>query len=231
MASVDNARIRPRGLAAIAAVAVFMALAVTGSLPVGVAVPPTADPAEASTKAGTTASAQGHMMALHKGGSDDVGIRGRGFVADNSVFTTIDAPGARSFTVAFGIDNRGRTVGGYADDRGTLHGFLRDKEAFTVIDFPGAVATLASKINAQGQIVGAYSEKGTFPPFNCPTAFFSTKGCSRRSMSRVPCGRNPSASTTLARSSAGTGTLPERSIASCGTAKAPSRPLTSPAPR
>ena len=90
MVSVDNTRIRPCGLAAIAAVAVFMALAVTGSLPVGVAAPPTAAPAEASTAAGTAASAQGHMMALGKSGSDDGGIRDHGFVRDdNDAFTTI----------------------------------------------------------------------------------------------------------------------------------------------
>ena len=95
-------------------------------------------------------------------GDNDV-IRGHGFVSDNGVFTTIDAPGAGLFTVAFGIDDRGRTVGGYVDGRGRLHGFLKDKEAFTVIDFPGAKATFAARINAQGQIVGAYSEETNTP--------------------------------------------------------------------
>jgi uncharacterized membrane protein len=89
--------------------------------------------------------------------NNDVGIRGHGFVANKGVFTTIDAPGAGLYTVAFGVDDRGRTVGGYVDDRGRLHGFLKDKEAFTVIDFPGAAATFVSRINTQGQIVGAYS--------------------------------------------------------------------------
>jgi hypothetical protein len=64
MVSVDHTRIRPRGLAAIAAVAVCMALALTGSLPVGMASPPPAAPAEASTAPGAAPSAQGHMMAL-----------------------------------------------------------------------------------------------------------------------------------------------------------------------
>ena len=36
-------------------------------------------------------------------GKNDAGIRGHGFVADNGVFTTIDAPGAGLFTVVFGI--------------------------------------------------------------------------------------------------------------------------------
>ena len=138
-------------------------------------------------------------------GGRDVGLRGHGFVADNGVFTTIDAPGAGLYTVAFGIDDRGRTVGGYVDDRGRLHGFLKDKEAFTVIDFPGAAATFASRINAQGQIVGAYSDEPQHARARaCPTGSCSTTASSPRSMSRAPCGPNPSASTTMARSSAST---------------------------
>ena len=38
----------------------------------------------------------------------DVGLKGHGFVASNGVFTTIDAPDAGLYTVAFGIDDRGR---------------------------------------------------------------------------------------------------------------------------
>jgi probable HAF family extracellular repeat protein len=171
MISVDNTYIRPRGLATIAAIAVCMALAVTGSLPLVVAAPPTSAPAEASTAAGAAASEHGHMMASHKSGSDDGGVRGHGFVLDNGVFTAIDAPGAGLYTIAFGIDESGKTVGGYVDDRGRLHGFLKDKEAFTQIDVPGAVATLASKINAHGQIVGAYSEERNTPAFALPHGF------------------------------------------------------------
>jgi hypothetical protein len=96
--------------------------------------------------AGVAASAGGKMTAFRKSKCVS-GIRGHGFVQDNGVFTTIDAPGASSFTVAFGIESA-RTMGAYADHRGRLHGFLKDKEAFTVIDFPGARATFASRINA-----------------------------------------------------------------------------------
>ena len=109
-----------------------------------------------------------------RGGKDVV--RGHGFVADNNVFTTIDAPGAGLFTIAFGIDESGKTVGGYVDDRGKLHGFLKDKEAFTVIDFPGAAATFVSRINAQGQIVGAYSEESNTPALSLPHGFLLQDG-------------------------------------------------------
>src|SRR5262245_3139218 len=50
-------------------------------------------------------------------------VRGHGFVLNNGDFTTIDAPGAGLFTITFGIDDGGRTVGGYVDRKGTLHGF------------------------------------------------------------------------------------------------------------
>ena len=73
-------------------------------------------------------------------------------------FSTIDFPGA-SFTVAFGINNRGEIVGNYGFADGTGHGFLLDKGNFTTIDFPGAPATApkgALGINDGGQIVGFY---------------------------------------------------------------------------
>jgi probable HAF family extracellular repeat protein len=106
----------------------------------------------------------------------DVGLKGRGFVANNGVFTTIDAPDAGLYTVAFGIDESGKTVGGYVDDRGRLHGFLEDKEAFTVIDFPGAAATFVSRINAQGQIVGAYSDDPNAPALELSHGFLFDNG-------------------------------------------------------
>jgi probable HAF family extracellular repeat protein len=146
---------------------VFTALALTGTTLAGQAMPPTA--------AGAAASASGERTASRKNKSD-VGIRGHGFVADNNVFTTIDAPGARSFTVAFGIDNRGRTVGGYVDERGRLHGFLKDKEAFTVIDFPGAQGTFATRVNDQGQIVGVYSDDPNTPALKAPHGFLFDNG-------------------------------------------------------
>jgi hypothetical protein len=54
----------------------------------------------------------------HNRNGGDVGIKGHGFVRDGDVFTTIDAPDAGLYTVASGIDDRGRTVGGYVDEKG-----------------------------------------------------------------------------------------------------------------
>jgi uncharacterized membrane protein len=84
----------------------------------------------------------------------DVRRHGHGFVVDDGVFTTIDAPHARLFTVVFGISNDGATMGGDVDTRGRQHRFLRTEDTLTLIDVPGAAATFAAQINAQGQIVG-----------------------------------------------------------------------------
>jgi probable HAF family extracellular repeat protein len=167
MALVGRTSIHGRGLAAIAAAAIFTALAVVSFVPAATEAQPAASD--------LAASADGEMRVSRKGKRDG-GIRGHGFVRDGDVFTTIDAPGVGSFAVAFGIDNRGRTVGGYADDRGRLHGFLKDKEAFTVIDFPGARGTVAFKINDSGQIVGAYGTERNIPATELPYGFLLDNG-------------------------------------------------------
>ena len=153
MVSVDNTRIRRGGLAAIAAVAVFMALAVTGALPAGVAGQPTAAPAEVPAASG--AAAQGHLRASRTG-SSEVGLRGHGFVRDASgTFATIDIPGAGSFTVAFGINNHGEIVGAYSDDAGA-HGFVLSNGTFTMISAPSALLfSVPFDIDDHGRIVGS----------------------------------------------------------------------------
>jgi hypothetical protein len=159
MVSIDNAMLRVRGMAAIAAAA-FTVLVVTGALPA--AGQPTAAPNEAPTTSGLDA-ARGHFKASRKG-SSGVGDRGHGFVRDeHGAFTTVDAPGAGRFTAVFGIDDQGATVGGYVDKQGRWHGFVRRDGRFTTIDFPGAKGTLVARMNARGQIVGAYSEDATTP--------------------------------------------------------------------
>ena len=136
-----------------------------------------AEESPAAEKAAISADTE---MVTSRKNKKDVGLRGHGFVRDGDVFTTIDAPGAGLFTLSFGIDESGKTVGGYVDERGRLHGFLKDKEAFTVIDFPGAAATLVSRINAQEQIVGAYSKEGNTPAFALPHGFLLQDGAFTR---------------------------------------------------
>jgi hypothetical protein len=82
-----------------------------------------------------------------------------GFVLDHGRYRPLEPPGAATQTLAFGIDNRGRIVGGYDDAEGRSHGFLRDTSGrYRTIDVPGAYATVATRINERGQIAGDHFE-------------------------------------------------------------------------
>jgi uncharacterized membrane protein len=82
-----------------------------------------------------------------------------GFVLDKGRYRPIEPPGAATQTLAFGIDNRGRIVGGFDDADGRAHGFLRERSGrYRTIDVPGAYATIATRINERGQISGDYFE-------------------------------------------------------------------------
>ena len=75
----------------------------------------------------------------------------RGFLYQNGVFTDI-GPGT-DLAGAFGINDSGQIVGGYAPDGITEHGFLYDGAQYQTLDVPGAKATVATGINNQGLIV------------------------------------------------------------------------------
>jgi probable HAF family extracellular repeat protein len=126
------------------------------------------------TAAGTFAdqeSGGSEHQKRHHNDDRDVGLKGHGFVTDNGVFTTIDIPGARSFTVVSGINASGDTAGGYADQRGRPHGFLRRRGEITTIDFPGAQGTFAARVNDVGQVVGFYGTEPNVPAASLPHGF------------------------------------------------------------
>jgi probable HAF family extracellular repeat protein len=89
-----------------------------------------------------------------------------GFIWDDGVIETVDAPGADA-TFLDGINNRGQTVGSYIDADGGYHGLVRDRRGrITTIDAPGADPTSGGTqpvgINDRGQVVGAaYDASGT----------------------------------------------------------------------
>jgi uncharacterized membrane protein len=88
-----------------------------------------------------------------------------GFLLDHGRYTRFDAPRARGETTPLGINNLGQVVGSYTDTDAdaTYHGFLRDPRGrITTIDIPGARATVASRINDRGQIVGRYYQTAAF---------------------------------------------------------------------
>jgi len=104
--------------------------------------------------------------------------------ASGPTFTTIDFPGAASFTLAGDINKTGQIVGRYIDSSGINHGFLLSGGMFTSVTFPGAVWTRALGINNNGDSVGDYSltdargdnvhgyllHAGKFFPFDFPGA-------------------------------------------------------------
>jgi probable HAF family extracellular repeat protein len=84
-----------------------------------------------------------------------------GFVYENGDFTSLDVPGA-SRTDALGINNHGEIVGRWEAGAGGFHGFLYSRGEFVSFDVPfaGATSTVASGINARGEIVGGYMTPG-----------------------------------------------------------------------
>jgi hypothetical protein len=78
--------------------------------------------------------------------------------AKDGTFTNFDVPGATGGTMPSGISPPGNIVGTFKDGTGS-HGFLLDKKGnFTTINVPGAEETNLSGINAQGQLVGFFTD-------------------------------------------------------------------------
>jgi probable HAF family extracellular repeat protein len=142
-------------------------------------------PQSAVTHSPAPLSERDHVAESRKHRGDGT-IRARGFVRnDGGGLTAIGVPRAVA-TVASCTSERGQTVGSYVDARGRLHGLLRDEGRFIIIDFPGAESTSARRINAHGQIIGAWSEdpnashldqrhgflldRGAFTPIDVPGA-------------------------------------------------------------
>jgi uncharacterized membrane protein len=80
-------------------------------------------------------------------------------------------------TVPNGINNAGQIVGGYADERGSIHGFLLNGGTYTTIDVPGSVNgsfTTIRAINNAGQMLvdsslGSFLlSGGTYNPLMVP---------------------------------------------------------------
>ena len=87
-----------------------------------------------------------------------------GFVLDHGRYRTVEHPEPATQMLAFGIDNLGWIVGAFDDAEGRSHGFVRERNGrFRTIDAPGVYATVATRINERGQIVGdAFTTKERF---------------------------------------------------------------------
>jgi probable HAF family extracellular repeat protein len=129
--------------------------------------------------------------------------RSRGFLLTRSIYTIIDPPGSVRTTAA-GIsclwrerndsdldvqghpaahdDDRDRrgcselaVVGRFDTADAKAHGFVLSGGTVTTIDFPGATFTIATSVNAFGEIVGRYrSPDGVFHGFSLIDGTFTT---------------------------------------------------------
>jgi uncharacterized membrane protein len=94
----------------------------------------------------------------------DPNATGTGFRLDHGRYRTINVPGTRLETSAYGIDDRGRIVGGYDTEDGTVHGFVAERGRYRRVDVPAAGTgpgrgTVLLKINARGHMLGLYDDQ------------------------------------------------------------------------
>jgi probable HAF family extracellular repeat protein len=109
------------------------------------------------------------LASMHNGitpdGSTIVGVvfqtmsQSHAYVVSNGTTRIIDPPGSIS-AGAWDINPAGEIVGYFTDVANHTHGFLLVNGAYTVIDFPGTgvVATQIRGLNAEGDIVGQYTD-------------------------------------------------------------------------
>ena len=107
-------------------------------------------------------NAQGEVVGTFRDANSSPPFKRRGFIwKDGHVTTVFNVPGdgpAPGGTVAFGINDKGETVGNYLDpDAGRFKGFFRSSKGnFTTFEVPGAIRTIGEGINNAGTIVGVY---------------------------------------------------------------------------
>ena len=87
--------------------------------------------------------------------NDTVGSGLHGFIWNGTAFTVLDYPASFSSTEAGGINKAGVVVGDYYGSNGVQHGFTYSAGTYKSFDRSGALATTATGINSNGDIVGA----------------------------------------------------------------------------
>ncbi|HEY5744877.1 MAG TPA: hypothetical protein VIU12_02265, partial [Chryseolinea sp.] len=105
-------------------------------------------------------NAQGQVVGAFR--DNTASQKRRGFIWKDGHFTIFNVPGddaAPGGTIAFGINDKGETVGNYLEG-GSNKGFFRSKKGeFTKFVVPGALLTIGEGINNNGTIVGVYVDK------------------------------------------------------------------------
>ena len=110
-------------------------------------------------------AAVGHFSTFVGVGLVDIVVAGFVTTDDGRTYTTLQAPQADKFTLAYGIGPGGTVVGEYRDAAGRTHGYLATPGpggtySYTTLDVPGATRTVIHGINAAGQLVGSYDTPG-----------------------------------------------------------------------
>jgi hypothetical protein len=102
-------------------------------------------------------NAQGEVVGAFR--DNTASQKRRSFIWKDGHFTIFNVPGddpGPGGTIAFGINDKGETVGNYLEG-GLNKGFFRSKKGeFTKFEVPGALLTIAEGINNAGTIVGVY---------------------------------------------------------------------------
>ena len=105
-------------------------------------------------------NAQGEVVGAFR--DNTASQKRRSFIWKDGHFTIFNVPGddpAPGGTIAFGINDKGETVGNYLEG-GLNKGFFRSKKGeFTKFEVPGALLTIGEGINNNGTIVGVYVDK------------------------------------------------------------------------
>jgi uncharacterized membrane protein len=126
-------------------------------------------------------NAQGEVVGTFRDANASPPQKRRGFIwKDGHVTTIFNVPGDDPVggTVAFGINDKGETVGNYLDPGvGRFKGFFRSsKGKFTTFEVPGAIRTIGEGINNEGTIVGVYVNEadGSIHGFVLRNGIFTT---------------------------------------------------------
>jgi hypothetical protein len=83
------------------------------------------------------------------------------FLFRNGRFIPLGGIRGATATGHVNLNNRGQTVGFYADAQGAVRSFVKDQRGqVATFAVPGAPVTLAAGINDRGQVAGAYSDPG-----------------------------------------------------------------------
>ena len=152
------------------------------------------------------------------------GVKNRAFLRNNGVFTDLVPLAGSPETRAYSINDAGHVVGFYERTNDAYYRGYLYNGSYTTLNYPGALASKATGINNNGDVVGSYFAAGRDSTVSSGAGEF-TRSSTRLAAST----RRPGESTTPVRSSASTSQASASTTASLRT-EALTRRSTRPAP-